>query len=233
MFNKFLRAATVATGLMAASSVSAASIMFDRTEGFTSGSLTFSNGTTSVDISGVTLNADGSTDGGAAGVSSYAASGAGVCSTNCNWKATFADKVIDGATTREGLLLDFGATVVKMTSIVLNYVDNEDTFSLFNMGKGAGVGVAPTASSLGNALPDGSWQVNVALPDVGAGSLFNVAALNVQSAFKVQSISFDVIGDQNQRLALVQQIAPVPLPAGGLLLLGALGGLAVARRRKG
>lgn len=232
MFNKFLMAATVAGGLIATSSVSAATISFERTEAFTNGSLTFSNGSTSVDISGATLGADGSVTG-VAGVSSYALSGAGVCSVSCDWKASLADKLIDGGNTREGLLLDFGATAVKLTSVVLNYVDEEDTFSLFNMGNGAAVGVAPTVSSIGNALPDGSWQVSVGLPDVGVGSLFNIAAMNTTSAFKIRSIGFDVVPNQFRARQVSEDVAPVPLPAGGLLLLGALGGLAAVRRRKG
>lgn len=233
MFNKFLGATTVAAALMAASSVSAASISFNRTETFTTGSLTFSNGTTSVDISGATLNADGSTTGDTAGVSSYAISGAGVCSVYCDWQNTVADRQVDGAANREGLLLDFGPTLVKLTSVVLTYVDGDDTFDLFNMGNGAAAGVAPTVSSFGNALPDGSWQVSLGLPDVGVGSLFNFAALDAESEFKVKAIRFDVVPQISpQRIALVDEVASVPLPAGGLLLLGALGGLAVARRRR-
>ena len=50
------------------------------------------------------------------------------------------------------------------------------------------------------------------------------AADNIDSDFALAAIDYATDADGNP--------APIPLPAGGLLLLGALGGLGLARRRK-
>lgn len=225
MFNKFLMATAIAGGMIAASSASAASITFDRTEATTTGSLTFSNGTTSVDLSGKTLGVDGSITGDAS-INSYVTSGVGVCSTVCDWRQTSADRQVDGANVNEGVLLDFGSTLVRLTSVVMTYADDNDLFSVFNMGNGADA--APTAATTDNAVPD-SWMASIGIPDIGVGSLFNIASMDSDSEFKIIAVRFDVVPAQTR---LSDQPAPVPLPAGGLLLLGGLGGLAALRRRK-
>ena len=99
----------------------------------------------------------------------------------------------------------------------------------FGVGKGLGAEVAAISGDLVDSLM-ADQQVGVA-PRQG----YRFKAVD-SKGFTVTSLRFDPAGmrDDSQidfALAAVD-VVPIPLPAGGLLLLTALGGLAVARRRK-
>ncbi len=89
------------------------------------------------------------------------------------------------------------------------------------------------AGESGMVTANGSTQSIAAQSAVGVnGGFAELFATFVtdQLVFSVDT-SNDGIGVADGSLAAVY-LAPVPLPAGGLLLLGALGGLGIARRRK-
>lgn len=80
---------------------------------------------------------------------------------------------------------------------------------------------------------DGSMGVITAQNTVGVNGGFAELFSSItasQFIFSVDNTN-DGVGVADGALAAVY-LAPVPLPAGGLLLLGALGGLGIARRRK-
>jgi hypothetical protein len=88
--------------------------------------------------------------------------------------------------------------------------------------------------ALWDALYDTDWNAGTGDFRVGAGSVRNAAndfllAASTFSNNSVWNLTFLESNTNNQNLVTA---SPVPLPAGGLLLLAALGGLGLARRRK-
>ncbi|MDO5613043.1 MAG: VPLPA-CTERM sorting domain-containing protein [Paracoccus sp. (in: a-proteobacteria)] len=88
---------------------------------------------------------------------------------------------------------------------------------------------------LGDTVVD-SFQLT-ARNDLGPASRRNGAALAVFSniaggVFDGMRFSTPRISFEYANLTTTVTIAPIPLPAGGVLLLTALGGLAIARKRK-
>jgi hypothetical protein len=59
---------------------------------------------------------------------------------------------------------------------------------------------------------------------------FNVAAGHSYGFYMLATDG--ILGSSNGTIFGNTDVAPVPLPAGGLLLIGAMGGLTVLRRRK-
>ena len=78
-----------------------------------------------------------------------------------------------------------------------------------------------TGDSMIAMLPDGHSD--------GTGPNFEGVALVTFSNFER---GFDTVKFTSNQAAFEIGLSPIPLPAGGLLLLGALGGLAALRRRK-
>lgn len=222
MVRKYLVASVIAAACFAASSVSAAHISFNEVNGWTGGPLSFSNGSESVNVSGATVGADNAVNGSAA-VRSITGGGLGVCSGGLSLgKCLGDDAAIDGAGLKEVLVLDFGPLYVKLTSLLLTYLDDADEFAVFAYDNG--IGSAPTSSDAGNALPNGTWWAWTSDFDVPAGSVFGIAAIGDTDGFSLKNVGFDVLEKP--------EIAAAPIPAAGLMLVAGLGGLAALRRRR-
>jgi hypothetical protein len=139
--------------------------------------------------------------------------GVGVCSYKtadwCNWD----QHTVDGWHGNDIAVIDFGDTVVKLTSITFSYADYNDKFDVLAFGNG-----------VGSSATDYQWDIHtgsggvttVALSGLDTGSVFGIGAFHKRSEFKVQAIHYSV----------------VPLPAAGWLLLAGVGGLAALKRRK-
>jgi hypothetical protein len=94
---------------------------------------------------------------------------------------------------------------VRLISVTFSFIDGDDEYDVL---VDVGSGLAPVAlDALSNPFLFAADAV---------GTAFRIAVDGNASAFRVSSITF----------------APVPLPAGGLLLLGGLAGLAALRRRR-
>lgn len=125
---------------------------------------------------------------------------------------------VDGNGANEMALLDFGSAVVRITEIVftaLVYNDDFD-FALY------GGSTADTLAFFDDARPNADTRGYVRsyrFTTDYIGSLFGIGADHWSDEFLIRSVSYE-------------NLSPVPLPAGGLLLLTALAGLGVARRRK-
>lgn len=90
----------------------------------------------------------------------------------------------------------------------------DDFESLMLVFKGGGGNIQPDVY-VAHLLEDGTLQYNYTSPFVNAGEPGSATAISHISLYGTQSV-----------------VGAVPLPAGGLLLLTAFGGLAFARRRK-
>lgn len=104
---------------------------------------------------------------------------------------------------------------VEIVSISFGYYDSYDDFVIFTDASGDGdIGLGDAVSS--------SYPVSSNNPFNGFGGLttdiFAVAATGSNDSWKLKSIT-------------VQYVAPVPLPAAGVMLLAGLGGLGLMRRR--
>lgn len=70
-----------------------------------------------------------------------------------------------------------------------------------------------------NGADDANSTPTYMFGDDWTGTMFGIGARQNDDEFRISGLSFEYV-------------APIPLPAGGVLLLTALGGLALARRRK-
>lgn len=75
---------------------------------------------------------------------------------------------------------------------------------------------------------------NTVVGTVNGGQVQPCCAINIgNSLVTITGVTFDAIRIESTRAAMeYANLAAIPLPAGGLLLIGALGGLAALRRRK-
>lgn len=103
------------------------------------------------------------------------------------------------------------SAAVGTLSFLWGSVDTYNTVTLFNTL--AGTSLVITNADLGN--PDA--------PTIGLGASFVTI-----SGFAFDRVEFGGSGNSME----FSNVAAIPLPAGGLLLIGALGGLALLRRRK-
>ncbi|MGP1356726.1 VPLPA-CTERM sorting domain-containing protein [Roseicyclus sp.] len=111
----------------------------------------------------------------------------------------------------EYLMLNFSEEV-RLTSLTFSYADHRDDWRVYS-GSFADF-TFEDSGQLSNA-----GFVQTALVDsLALGTHFLVGTRNSHSGWKLQGLTVD--------------LAPVPLPATGLLLLAGLGGLAVMRKRR-
>ncbi|APX14332.1 VPLPA-CTERM sorting domain-containing protein [Tateyamaria omphalii] len=223
-YNSF-RSASVAAVLTATAGVAGATtINFDTYESYNRGSnsYTSTDGQVSVGVDGVQVSSDGtivntrnfwtaSWEGpdNSGGLGVYDCRLANLCLDNTK---------IDGSGPDEFALIDFGNLIVEITSVTFSYWDSTDTFAFGvyeDTNLPAGALIYEQDLSDGNENP---YTFNFA-PGQIVGSIIGFGADSWRDSFRLNSISFDIV-------------SAVPLPAGGLLLLTGLGGLAVMRRRK-
>lgn len=94
-------------------------------------------------------------------------------------------------------------------------------------------GVATRLTSDTNLCSDAAWSAAGSCNLVNGTTGVGTTLLAGLSAGTYQFGVFDSQNPQRGRLVLsVDKVAAIPLPAGGVLLLGALGGFAALRRRK-
>lgn len=123
---------------------------------------------------------------------------------------------VDGALGNEAVTLAF-SRAVSITALSFSYADRSDDVAVFRLADGAYVHEASgPIVRLGGRL--GSFTLTGGTSATG----FAVAALDWDDAFKLRGVT--VRYDD-------PEVAPVPLPAAGWMLLAAMGGLAAARRR--
>lgn len=221
-----IRACLVTAAMVcAATTATAVTINFDVDRDWTQDTNTYTStdGSVSVDVDGIRIGTDGQ-----------------IQDTNQFWTASFASPTgngglgvyhcsirnfcidnpqIDGRGPDEFALIDFGDLVVQITSATFAAWDWNDTFAYgvytsTDWGTSAATYVEDVAAGVTNNPYTHLYNAGDVI-----GSIIGFGADSGQDNILLQSITFDII-------------AAVPLPAGGLLILTALGGLVIMRRRK-
>ena len=105
--------------------------------------------------------------------------------------------------------------MVRLVSVSFTGFDSNDEF-VFRM-------LDPLGSYLtdldANGADDANRTPTYMFGDVWNGTMFGIGARQNDDEFRISGLSFEYV-------------APIPLPATGLMLLGALGGLGIAARRR-
>jgi hypothetical protein len=204
----------------------AATISFAQNNAPQTGALSFTNGSETVSVVGSEVST-GST----ALIASYADAGLGVCSSSyrarspggCNDRALVVGLgdsfMIDGYTgifgATEAIYLDLGLDTIDLTSVTFNYVNDGDTFYI---GSNEVAWDAYTIAA-------GASQQTFTFTTPIRGSLFGIAAIGSNDSFTVLSMGYNIVNPG-------PVLPTVPLPATGLLLIGALVGVGALRRRR-
>lgn len=122
------------------------------------------------------------------------------------------DHQVDGSGYADFILIDFGQAVT-ITSISFGLFGFNDDFRwMYDSNNDGSIGVGDFLSFLQDDNPFSNFG------GVTSG-LFAIGAFDSDDEWKLRTVS-------------IEYTAPVPLPAGGLLLLTALGGVAALRRRR-
>jgi hypothetical protein len=205
----------------------AATISFAQDNAPQTGALSFTNGSESVSVVGSLVPSTAGT----ALIASYADAGLGVCSSGyrarspggCDDRsinAGFGDNfMIDGFTgifgAPDAIYLDFGLDTIDLTSITFNYVNDGDTFDI----------ISDYVPQTAYTIAAGASQQVFTFTTPIRGSFFGIGALGTNDNFTVLSMGYNIVNPG-------PVVPTVPLPATGLLLIGALVGIGALRRRR-
>jgi len=178
---------------------------------------TFSSGGLTLVTTGHLLNSDG-TIGQLENIGQYS-NGLGVTNykdKSCFLWCTYTDEhYVDSTGSDEVIKFSFSEKV-SLTQITFKYVDSSDDFS-FSLYDGATL--ASYDSTIDISGHGYGWY-NFGTPTM-ASTMFGIGAAGSGDEFKVKSITVKW-----------NDVPAIPLPASGLLLIGALGGLGLARKRR-
>ena len=119
--------------------------------------------------------------------------------------------------TNEFALFEFSRKV-NLTSFMAGFVDSSDGYRVYALVGGLYEMIASGDFGVSNLLGKNTDRATVTLGDTVASTAFAIGVANWWDEFKVRSVS-------------VEPVSEVPLPAGGVLLLSALGLVAVKRRK--
>ncbi len=219
---------SVALGMFAAlglaASAQAATVTFDFSAASSGGwvdALTYTNGGVTLTVTG------GDTTGGKGKVATWAGWGLGMKSaSDCTFRGWClgTDHQIDSYGLNDLVTFTF-SKAVQVTSLMFNLVDKGDTFDFYANGTqvshSAVSPIVSLASAFGTSFGVGAGET-LTQQCSGWGWFCKCKPVILTSAFKLTGMTVTVPDEP----------APVPLPAAGLLLMGAVGGLAAIRRRR-
>ena len=147
--------------------------------------------------------------------------------------------LIDGFGSPEMVVLDFGQNV-KIKKIVVGHADKSDKLALATYTGSALDTYRDGLTVKKKKTKDGNY--NGTRKDIGSaflgakrkleGSVIGIGAGDSNDNFVIKRIRLVYDEPTESGSAASAPVAPVPLPAGGILLVGALGGLGLMRRRR-